>query len=436
MPRLKLPAERRSVRTLAGSETAKAAGLAVATMAANVVSLLFTIVFARLLGTAGYGSLAALVSTFLILSVPGLALQVAAARETAVGRLGRGGRLAATHRRWMIELGAALVAFAALGVALRGELAGVIGVEEEWAAAATLATGCAWLGLSIERGILQGLHAYRAAGLSVIAEALGRLALGLLLVGAGGGVTGAYLASPLSMIAVALILLAVLRRRLGAPAAEASPRPLRWLVAGAWAPVVGLTLIAVLQNIDVIIVKHRVGGTGAGAYAAAAVAAKVVIWVGIGLAYYLVPEAARRAQEGGNPRSPLARALAIIGLIAAPMLVVYAIAPGFVLRIGFGVHVPAANRALVLLAGAMTLLAAASLAVQYMLAIRRHAFMYGLAVVAAVEPVLLSTGRSGLVWFAGAVLALQAVAAALMLALSWRRAGRAVPEIGAPAAGR
>ena len=50
----------------------------------------------RLLGATDYGSLAALVSTFLILAVPGSALQVAAARETALGRLGDGGALAAT----------------------------------------------------------------------------------------------------------------------------------------------------------------------------------------------------------------------------------------------------------------------------------------------------------------------------------------------------
>ena len=47
-------------------------------------------------GADGYGSLAALVSTFLILSVPGSAMQVATAREIALGRLGHGGRLSAT----------------------------------------------------------------------------------------------------------------------------------------------------------------------------------------------------------------------------------------------------------------------------------------------------------------------------------------------------
>jgi glycosyltransferase involved in cell wall biosynthesis/O-antigen/teichoic acid export membrane protein len=418
-------AERQPLRgTLAQSETAKALGLAAATMAANVVSLLFTVVFARILGTDGYGSLAALVSTFLILSVPGLALQVAAARETALGRLGDGARLSTTHLRWGRELGAWLIALIAVGILLREPLAAAIGVKQAWAAAAVPATGVAWLALSIERGMLQGLRAYRAAGLSVILEAFGRLVLGLILVGGGLGVTGAYVASPLSMLTAALVLGWVLRRRLGPPAHEAPTRRFHQLVAGAWAPVLGLTLVAVLQNIDVIIVKHRVGGDEAGAYAAAAVAAKVVIWVGIGLAYYLVPEAARRVQAGRNPRGVLGRALIIIGLVAAPMLIVYAAAPGLVLRLGFDVHVPGANGALIVLGAAMTLLAIASLAVQYMLAIERYAFMWLLAVVAATEPFLLANAGKSLVGLAALVLALQCLAAGGMLALTLRRPRR------------
>jgi len=423
-------AERQPLRgALAQSETAKALGLAAATMAANVVSLLFTVVFARILGTEGYGSLAALVSTFLILSVPGLALQVAAARETALGRLGEGGRLSATHRRWALELGAWMAGLVVAGILLREPLAAAIGVEQEWAAAAVPATGVAWLALSIERGMLQGLRAYRAAGLSVILEALGRLVLGLMLVGGGLDVTGAYVASPLSMATAAIVLGVVLRRRLGPPDRDAPTRRFDRLVAGAWAPVLGLTLVAVLQNIDVIIVKHRVGGDEAGAYAAAAVAAKVVIWVGIGLAYYLVPEAARRAQAGLNPRGVLARALMIVALVAAPMLLVYGAVPGTVLKVGFDVDVAGADGALVVLGAAMTLLAIASLAVQFMLAIEHYSFMWLLAMVAAVEPFLLSNAGTSLVGLATLVLALQCLAAGGMLALSLRAPRRSAPAL-------
>src|SRR3954454_7985228 len=60
---------------LAASETVKAAGMPVATLASNALALLSTVLFARILGAGDYGSLAALVSTFLILAVPGSAVQ-------------------------------------------------------------------------------------------------------------------------------------------------------------------------------------------------------------------------------------------------------------------------------------------------------------------------------------------------------------------------
>ena len=71
--------------------------MAAATMANNALAVIFTVLFARLLGAEDYGSLAALVSTFVILAVPGSALQVAVAREIALGRLGTA---TAWPRRW------------------------------------------------------------------------------------------------------------------------------------------------------------------------------------------------------------------------------------------------------------------------------------------------------------------------------------------------
>ena len=125
---------------------------------------------------------------------------------------------------------------------------------------------------------------------------------GLVLVAVGLGVTGAYLGTPLSMAATAFGLVVDL-----APRGSARPRrrrrdaALRDLVGGAWPAVLGLFLVAVLQNVDVILVKRQIGGDAAGAYAAAAVAAKAVVWVAIGIGLYLLPEATRAARRGRRP---------------------------------------------------------------------------------------------------------------------------------------
>jgi O-antigen/teichoic acid export membrane protein len=301
-------------------------------------------------------------------------------------------------------------------------LAALLSVDEAWAAAATLPTGCLWLLLSVERGALQGMHAYRPVAWSLMLEALGRLAIGLVLVAAGLGVTGAYLGTPLSMLATAAGLAFVTTRRLGRAAPAHATERLRDLMGGVWPAVAGLFLVAVLQNVDVILVKRQIGGDEAGAYAAAAVAAKAVVWVAIGVGLYLLPEAVRRAQVGIDPRPVLLRALAVVALVALPMLTAYAVAPRLVLRLAFGEETVPAAGALLLLGVAMTLLAAGYLCVQYMLALRRVTFLYALAAAASAEVVvLLGAGLRSIEGFAVVVLGLQAVAAVSVLALGLAR---------------
>ena len=74
---------RRVRRQIAGSDTGRAAGLGAAVMGSNLIALIFTVVFGRLLHSSGYGSLATLVAAFVILQVPGSALQATVAREVS-----------------------------------------------------------------------------------------------------------------------------------------------------------------------------------------------------------------------------------------------------------------------------------------------------------------------------------------------------------------
>jgi hypothetical protein len=170
------------LRRLGGSPTVAAAGLAAAAMAANLLAVAATVVFTRLLGTVGYGSLAALVNLSVILLVPGMALQIAAAREGTLGRFGDGGELAATLERWTRRLTGVVAATAVAAALARHQLAAMLGIEQEWAAAAVPVAGCLWLLLSLQRGLLQATRSYRAVGLSIVLEAVGRLAVGIVLV--------------------------------------------------------------------------------------------------------------------------------------------------------------------------------------------------------------------------------------------------------------
>jgi O-antigen/teichoic acid export membrane protein len=414
------PIARSRRQALKESDTVRAAGMASAQLAANVVALIFTVVFARILGPTDYGSLGALLAAFLVVSVPGNALQVAAAREAALGRLGHGGALAATLWRWALRVGVVAAIALVLALLLREPIAAIINVDESFAAAMVVPTAFLWLIICLQRGALQGIGTYRPVAYSLPSQESGRLLAGLILSGIGLGVTGAYLGTPFTFAAVILALAWVTRRRLGPPPHEEARESLRDLLRVAWAPVIGLTLIAVLQNVDVIVAKHHFDGDGAGAYAAAGVAAKAVVWVAVGVGFYLVPEATRRAAAGQQPRTVLLRTLVVVVALAVPALAIFAIAPEKLLELAFGPKYTQAADALVVLGLAMTFLAVTYLAVQYLLALGHFRFLVVLAAVAVADVLLLVvSGGDTLVRFASVVLGAQAlgVAATLVTAL-------------------
>jgi O-antigen/teichoic acid export membrane protein len=406
------------------SDTGRAAGLAAAMIASNTLGLVFTVVFARILGASGYGSLAALVSAWIILMVPGSALQIAVAREVSRATAGGVADPGAGVRRWFAHLAVATAVVAAAAIPLQGVIAAIVGVEETWAAAAVPVTAMLWALVGVERGALQGFGRYRTVGVSIVAEAASRLVLALALVGAGLDVTGAFLGSALSLVAVgaalAIPLHALLPPRHGRAAALA---PLRELLSQARAPVIGLTLLFTLQEVHVIVVKHQAGGDTAGSYAVAAVAAKAIVWVAVGLGLYLLPEAARRAKTGVDARPVLVRSLGLIALCAVPVMLIFGFGAEQLLEAVFGDDVTQSAGALPWLGLAMTMLACSYLAVQYLLALGRWRFISVLAVAAAVEIGLLAAIDADPTRVGLALFAIQLCCAAVMVTVALRTTG-------------
>src|SRR3954452_1575522 len=212
------------------SDTGRAAGLAAAVMAANFVALAYTIVFARVLHSDGYGSLAALVSTFLILSVPGSALQLTVAREVSRSLAAGESHPAAGVWGWLRTLGLITTVASIVSVLCRSLIAHAVGVADlPWAPSAAIPAGCLWLILSVQRGALQGLQRYKLVGFSLVGEAMMRLLAGLILVGVGAGVTGAFFGTAVSLAIVSAALALPLLRAAGSRA-EHRERPLRQLI--------------------------------------------------------------------------------------------------------------------------------------------------------------------------------------------------------------
>ena len=410
------------LRALSGSDTGRAAELGIAAMIANVVGLVFTLVFTRLLGQSGYGSLGALISTFLILTVAGYALQTTVAREVS-GALAAGAPDAGRGvRRWLRRLSLLAVVLAVVGALARVPIAAAIGVSDvPWAAGATLLAGALWLVLSVERGALLGFQRYRLVGVSIIVEQLARLAFGIALAkGAGLDVTGAFLGTPLALTSVAVALWLPLGRQVaGVPDDELPGHRLRDLARRAWAPICALGLISWLQDGNVIVVKHLASDHDAGAWVAAAVAAKAIMWIAVGLAAYLVPEVARRTGGGDDARPILLRVMGLIAALAVPMVLIYSVAARIILE--KALHVHGAVGALPFFGLAMSMLALTYLAAQYQLALHRSRFLVVLALGGLAQPLILAAVGDRLTGLALALLGLHACVACAMVTLALRR---------------
>jgi O-antigen/teichoic acid export membrane protein len=313
-------------------------------------------------------------------------------------------------------------------VILRDPLADLAGVHESWAAACLAPAPALWLAVSLHRGALQGAGAHAAVGGSLLVEGVTRVGIAVALVAAGAGVTGAVLAGPLSALAV-LAHLALRARRAFGEAGDARPAPVGRSLRGAWVPVAALALLAAIQQLDVIVARHRLGAA-ASSYIAAAVASKVVVWAAAGLALALLPEVSRQVRAGIAGPGRLARTLVLVLAIASPLAIVCVVAAGPLLRLVFGPHLAGGADALPWLAVAMSLFACAFVAVQHALALQHRGVLGLLAVVAVAEPLALTRAGTGPVDLAGAVVALQLVLALAAIAIGIRTAA---PRAEAPA---
>lgn len=431
------PTRSAGVTVITAASALRALPLALATAAQNVLGLAFTIVFARWLGPTGYGSLAVLVSAFIVLSVPGSALQVEVARRlgASVARApgDREVRAVVTSAwRWLRGLALLLVATSILGALAREPLATLLAIDEPWAAAILPATASSWALLCVTRGVWQALGRYGTVATSIVADSTLRIALAAPLVAGGFGVAGAFGGSALAFAIVTAVLCLALRREVppvrglaagdhSQPAASGQLR-LRDLIVETRVPLAALTLLLGMQEIHVIVAKHVAATRTAAGYAAAAVAAKSIIWVAMGLAMFVVPESARRMARQRDPRRALVAGLAVLVVPVLVMTTIFALSGKDLLALAFGAKLATASGALLPLGLAMSALAVTYVVTQYLLALERRRFVVILAggltaevaaaVPLAVRPIQLALGLLAVfASVAGVVLAVAAVSA-------------------------
>ncbi len=386
--------------------------LALAGIAANGASLLVTLVLARLLAARGYGALNQLIGVFFVVATPGSAVLVGVVRRVTrwSGSLDGVARWGAElHRRatW------ALAVFAALVLIVGSPVASLLGRPDALGFDAVVLAGAVWVLLCVDRGLLQAHREYRTLSKNLLLEGGARTAFMISFGAAGLGVSGVaagVLLAELCTAAHARLVADGAWRAEGGAVAARTRRPSRaalaaglrsWL--GAWrrarpygsdgavrrdlaAAVVALAAVAVLQNVDVIVIG-REAPRAAGAYAAVSVSSKALVFVAVAVAGYLLPEAAISWRAGRHALRQLFVALAALAAPALALVVVAAAAARPFLSAAFSGRYVSAAGAFLPLALAMVCLSVTVVVTMYLLGVGERLFVVALVGAAALAAV-------------------------------------------------
>lgn len=332
-----------------------------AATAVNLSNFIFHVVVSRLLGPVSYGALGALLSVTAVLSVPIAALQATVTQSVAERPEGTTpplGRL--------------------LRVSLTVGVAGVL----LWTAATptidrffhltsprpTVVLG-PWLLLSVVGAVLQGVligqRRFRVVAISqLVGVGLGRLALGVILVKLGLGVTGGVAATVIASAVSCLLLLYPLRAQL------------RWH--GTFVPrgkdaalsAVSLSGATLLLGLDTWLGRHFLAALAAGYFAAATTAGRIALFLPAAITVVYFPQLAATGGVGPAARRALARCVALVALVSFGAAGAIVLLPSTTVHLLFGAAYTRSAAAVGIVALADAAIAVATCLVYYQIARR------------------------------------------------------------------
>jgi O-antigen/teichoic acid export membrane protein len=375
--------------------------LAAATAAAILAAYVFLLAAGRILGSENYGSLAALLGLLTIILIPAGALQMAISREVsrslATGDERRAARLAhGTLRAFAL----ATVPLVAIMVALSPVLSHLLKIHSTGIVVLAMLSLSTALVYPASMGVLQGQQRFvPLASLYVIPWVVRLVVLGIA-AAAGyrlGGAVFAVLAGALVSMAVAYGLI-----RDGLRGADRLSRAeLRTFLVYLWPVAVALIGIALLTNVDVLIVKARFSGHDAGAYAAASAFARVAFFVPAAILTVLFPRTAARQALGEETEDILGRSLFATAGFCGLLALVYAAAGTGLVTMTYGIEFSKGGDVLAPFALAMGCFSLANVLVGYHLSRGETRYAWIVAGAVVVQVVALATipsGLEGVVW--------------------------------------
>jgi O-antigen/teichoic acid export membrane protein len=391
------------------SGLSEAGPVAVAGLVVNGAAALVVIAVARLVSSEAYGAIAQLLGLFFILSMPGSAVLVGVVRRVTALRVGGRPDLI---RPWVNKVHRIVVAAIAVELVvvllIQDWIARQLSLPDSQGIVLILVAAGIWILLCVDRGLLQAHRRYRGLAGNLLIEGGVRTVSVIVLVVAHAGVAGYALGVFLGEVMATLHARWLASATVSAyddPAAAGDPvrvvapgggDPLpaeetaataggeghppappgvtdtgpdapvrRRLIADVSAAFVGLGLLGLLQNVDVILLG-RLDHANVGPYAAISVASKALVFGALALGAYLLPEATIRWNQGGHAIRQMGVTLIFLAVPAGLLLVISVFVPRWFLTVVFSAKLSSAAPAFAPLVGAMIFLSFSVLCTNYL----------------------------------------------------------------------
>ena len=306
----------------------------VSTTLVNLGNYVFNLLLGRILGPTQFADLSVIVTLLLILTFATTALSTTIAQFTAIytaqGNMEQVAALCRWGRQRACALGIALFLLLAFCSPFLASLFHMRSSQP------FIILGCGlplFFLLAIERGVLQGRTDFKRLALSQQAEMWIRLLGALALVMLGLSVNGAVGGVVLSFVAAWYVAYMKRSSSTAIPLSTVEKtRVLRYI-----GPVVlGLLGQILINNSDILLVKHFFPSQDAGQYAALALIGRMVFFATWSVVMVMFPLVTRRQQKHEEHRSLLWYSLGIVALVSSAIILASLVFPGLAVNILFG----------------------------------------------------------------------------------------------------
>ncbi len=299
-------------------------------MLVNIFNFAYNMVMARMLGPGEFGHINAAVTILMIFSSISLAFQLVCTKFVARNETA-GGKASVIHtllsKAWIASLSIAAILF--IG---QKPISAYLNLPSSWMMGILALGIAAYAPLGVKRGAMQGDCAFPRLGGNFVLEAFTRLVVGVGLVYAGYGVLGAT-----GAISAAVIMAYFLPRipatlRVKADATTVEPPSF----AEALQAIVFFVGQVIINNVDILLVKHFFPADPAGIYAAISQIGRVLYFAAwFGVVNAMFPIAAANKQESQKAHGVGLPMLLVMGL-SVMFVAIAALFPHLIMSLIFG----------------------------------------------------------------------------------------------------